>query len=227
MAPPKAGNRHRARRREVVALGVRRDARRRACSGKQAHSQQENALDSLSPSSPGPRRRRPGPQHRRARALPRAGGGMPSAYLPEPGRPRGRQAVRRRRQDRRARRWSSRRPRSASRRCCRSPSPTRDRRGEGARGAKGLPDPRGTRSKNRLRSIDVPRVRIAGRPVRRLELRLMAALGEPWSVADAGPRAAALARGDGAARDCARRVRGVVCQAGRGRDRRRDRAVGS
>ena len=77
----KAGNRHRARRREVVAPGVRRDARRGGAR-EQTRSQQgkrPRLAFRRVPRRAG--RRRPGPQHRRARALPRAGGGASSAYL--------------------------------------------------------------------------------------------------------------------------------------------------
>ena len=136
----KAGNRHRARRREIVALGVRRDARRRGAR-EQARSQQGKRPRLAFRRVPrSPRRRRPGPQHRRARALPRAGGGNAVGVPAGPGRPRGRQAVRRRRQDRRARRDGHRedRARHPGRAAAGPPIPTPRSRRRGRSRRKGI-----------------------------------------------------------------------------------------
>ncbi len=156
-------------------------------------------------------------QHRRARARPRAGGGNAVGVPAGPGRPRGRQAVRRRRQDRRARRDGHRedRARHPRRAAAGPPSRPRDRRGEGARGAKGLPDPREHQEQKQAAQHPagiVPRVRIAGRPVRRLRT---AAHGRPRRAVVGGRRRAPKgggARPRRAARQGgrARRVRGVV-----------------
>ena len=87
----KAGNRHGARRREVVALGVRRDARRRDTAERARRQQGKRARFSFRRI---PRRagcRRPAAQHRRARAVARQGGGHAAAeadglQVPEHGR---------------------------------------------------------------------------------------------------------------------------------------------
>lgn len=99
-----AEGRHRARRREIGALGVRRHARGRA-PGKQAHSQQGKRHRRALRSVPGRAgRRRPGPQHRLARAFARQARRDAARVPARARRARRLEAVRRRRQDRRARR---------------------------------------------------------------------------------------------------------------------------
>ncbi len=179
------------RRREVVALGVRRDARRRGAR-EQARSQQgkrprlafrrvprfssSSTRSATSARSRSPARGRRECRRRTCRAWPPTRPPGCSAATPRPTS---------------ATRWSSRRPRSASRtRCCRSPSRPRDRRGEGSRGAKGLPDPREHQEQKQAAQHPagvVPRVRIAGRPVRRLRT---AAHGRPRRAVVGGRRRA-------------------------------------
>lgn len=185
----KAGNRHRARRREVVALGVRHDARRRG-TREQARSQQGMRARF-------PFRRIP----RRARAVARQGGGNAIGVPAGPGHPRGLEALRR-------------------------GAKTDERDATViAKTALGIPDAllpvahpdpaiaaarsiaaqrdflicESMRNKNRLRSIlleSCPEFEALVDLSDAAELRLMAAPGGPWSMADAGGRkTAALARG--------------------------------
>lgn len=99
-----AEGRHRARRREIGALGVRRHARGRA-PGKQAHPQQGKRHRRALRSVPGRAgRRRPGPQHRLACAFARQVRRDAARVPARARRARRLEAVRRRCQDRRARR---------------------------------------------------------------------------------------------------------------------------
>lgn len=77
----KAGNRHRARRREVVALGVRRDARRRGAAERARRQQGKRARFPFRQIPRRAGRRRPAAQHRRARAVAHQGGGHAVSVL--------------------------------------------------------------------------------------------------------------------------------------------------
>ena len=175
-ATEKAGNRHRARRREVVALGVRRDARRRGAAERARRQQGKRARF---PFRQIPRRagcRRPAAHEasklfggdaktdeRDATVIAKTAFGIPDALLPVA-----------------------------------HPDPA-------IAAARSITAQRdfliceNTRNKNRLRSIlleSCPEFEALVDLSDAAELRLMAAPGSPWSMADAsGRKTAALARG--------------------------------
>ena len=138
------GTRHRARRRQILAPGVRADARGRGSPESAVVPNREGAAGALDARHPGaPVVVDQGPQHQVARALSRGARGNAARMPARPRRARTREAFRRRRQDRRARRDGGREDRAGHTRRAAAGrrQAARDRGRQVARRPKGFSDP--------------------------------------------------------------------------------------
>ena len=202
MAPTeKAGNRHRARRREVVALGVRRRRADGEVAREQAHSQQgKRPRLAVSPEFRSGDSRQSSTRSRnigvaRAHHARAGGGNSTSRTCPGLAAHEAVQAVRAAtRRPTSATRWSSRRPRSAYPDAL-LPVPEPDERAEAARSLAAQRDHMvacATRDKNRLRSVllePCPAFEALADLSDPHWLAMLERLGGAWGVRDAGKAA--------------------------------------